>query len=47
VNFMGEEGDERVKAAYGEEKLTKLEALKNKYDSDNIFRFNQNIEPIK
>jgi len=45
VNFLGEEGDERVKAAYGEEKFRKLTALKNKYDPTNFFHMNQNIKP--
>ena len=45
VNFMGEEGEEGVKAAYGEEKFKRLTALKNKYDPANMFRFNQNIKP--
>jgi FAD/FMN-containing dehydrogenase len=45
VNFMGEEGEERVKAAYGAEKFSRLTSLKNKYDPSNLFRFNQNIKP--
>ena len=45
VNFLGEEGDERVKAAYGERKLRKLTSLKNKYDPTNFFHMNQNIKP--
>jgi FAD/FMN-containing dehydrogenase len=48
VNYLGEEADEgreRVKAAYGPEKYARLVALKNKYDPDNLFRLNQNIEP--
>ncbi|MGI0079047.1 MAG: FAD-binding oxidoreductase [Nitrososphaerales archaeon] len=45
VNFLGEEGAERVKEAYGEEKYKKLVVLKNKYDPTNFFHFNQNIKP--
>jgi len=45
VNFLGEEGQERVRAAYGEEKYNRLKALKRKYDPDNFFRINQNISP--
>ena len=45
VNFMGDEGDERARAAYGSAKYERLVALKNKYDPTNFFRVNQNIKP--
>ena len=45
VNYLGEEGDERVHAAYGEEKYARLAALKRKYDPENVLRGNQNIKP--
>ena len=45
VNFLDEEGEERIRAAYGEEKYNRLKALKRKYDPDNFFRINQNIPP--
>ncbi|HYT81590.1 MAG TPA: BBE domain-containing protein [Actinomycetota bacterium] len=45
VNFLGEEGPDRVKAAYGEGKYQRLVELKNKYDPTNFFRVNQNIPP--
>ena len=44
VNFLMEEGDERVREAYGT-KLDRLKALKRRYDPDNFFRINQNIPP--
>ena len=44
VNYMGDEGAERVKAAYGET-YDRLVALKKKYDPTNFFRLNQNIKP--
>ncbi len=45
VNFLGEEGHDRVKAAYGPSKYKKLVELKRKYDPSNLFRINQNIPP--
>ncbi len=44
VNDLGEEGDQRVKAAYGPN-YERLVALKNKYDPTNFFHQNQNIKP--
>jgi FAD/FMN-containing dehydrogenase len=44
VNDLGEEGDARVRAAYGPN-YDRLVALKNTYDSTNFFRLNQNIAP--
>jgi FAD/FMN-containing dehydrogenase len=45
VNFLMEEGDERVRQAYGDAKYERLRALKNAYDPANVFRSNQNISP--
>jgi FAD/FMN-containing dehydrogenase len=45
VNFMGDEGGERVRAAYGEAKYRRLAELKARYDPDNLLRVNQNIKP--
>jgi hypothetical protein len=45
VNFIGDEGEERVVAAFGEEGYRRLQALKRRYDPDNLFRSNQNIRP--
>jgi hypothetical protein len=46
VNYMmGNEGEDRIREAYGPEKYERLVALKNKYDPTNLFRLNQNITP--
>ena len=44
VNFMMEEGQQRVEATYGPN-YSKLQAVKTKYDPGNLFRVNQNIAP--
>ena len=45
VNFLENEGEERIRSAYGAEKYDRLKTLKRKYDPDNFFRINQNIPP--
>jgi FAD/FMN-containing dehydrogenase len=45
VNFLMEEGEERVRQAYGADRYDRLKALKRKYDPGNFFRLNQNIPP--
>jgi FAD/FMN-containing dehydrogenase len=44
VNYLGEEGEPRVRAAY-RTNYERLVTLKNKYDPTNFFRVNQNIPP--
>ncbi|MEP6953869.1 MAG: FAD-binding oxidoreductase [Solirubrobacteraceae bacterium] len=44
VNFMMDEGQERVKATY-RENYDRLAKVKAQYDPENVFRVNQNIAP--
>jgi FAD/FMN-containing dehydrogenase len=45
VNFIGDEGRDRVVASYGPEGYARLQALKRRYDPENLFQSSQNIEP--
>jgi FAD/FMN-containing dehydrogenase len=45
VGFLGDEGEERVRAAYPASTWNRLAAIKARYDPDNLFRLNQNIPP--
>jgi FAD/FMN-containing dehydrogenase len=45
VNFVGDEGEKGVRAAYPGATWDRLAAIKLKYDPANVFRLNQNIPP--
>ena len=45
LNFIGDEGQDRIRAAYGEEKYRRLAEIKAEWDPENVFRGNQNIQP--
>ena len=45
VNFLADEGEERVRAAYPGRTWDRLVAVKRQYDPTNLFRLNQNIPP--
>jgi hypothetical protein len=45
LNFTSDEGEDRVRSTYGEERYARLVALKDRYDPTNVFRLNQNIKP--
>jgi Berberine and berberine like len=44
VNFMMDEGEDRIRATYGDNH-DRLVAIKTKYDPTNFFRVNQNLKP--
>jgi FAD/FMN-containing dehydrogenase len=47
VNYMqADEPIERVRAAFGNEAFGRLQALKSRYDPENVLRRNQNIPPL-
>jgi FAD/FMN-containing dehydrogenase len=47
VNYMqADEPIERVRAAFGDEAFERLQALKRRYDPNNVLRRNQNIPPL-
>jgi hypothetical protein len=45
VNFLMDEGEDRIRQAYGAARYERLKSLKKKYDPDNFFSLNQNIPP--
>jgi len=45
VNFLGDEGAERVQAAYPGATWDRLVDIKRRYDPGNVFRINQNVPP--
>ena len=46
LNFISsDEGEQRLRASFGDAKFERLQALKDKYDPDNVFALNANIPP--
>jgi hypothetical protein len=45
VNFLADEGEERIRAAYPGGTWERLAAVKRRYDPANLFRLNQNVPP--
>ena len=45
VNFLGDEGPDRVRAAYPGATWDRLVDVKLRYDPENVFRMNQNVLP--
>ncbi|MFY4719655.1 FAD-binding oxidoreductase [Streptomyces sp. LaBMicrA B280] len=46
LNYIGDEGPERVRAGLGAGNTLRLEKVKRRWDPDNVFRFNHNIRPV-
>ena len=45
VNFVGDEGEARVHAAYPDGTYRRLAEIKRRYDPTNLFHLNQNVPP--
>jgi FAD/FMN-containing dehydrogenase len=46
LNFLGDEGGDRVRAGYGDESYERLLRLKSRWDPANTFHGNQNLRPV-
>ena len=47
VNFLADEGPDRIRAAYPGSTWDRLVEIKTRYDPNNLFHLNQNIPPAK
>ena len=45
LNFVGDEGEGRIRAAFGDENYARLARVKAEFDPSNVFHGNQNIRP--
>lgn len=45
VNFLGDEGEARIRDAYPGATWARLAQAKRRYDPTNLFRLNQNVPP--
>jgi FAD/FMN-containing dehydrogenase len=47
LNFIPNEGEDRLIAGYGRENYERLAAVKAEYDPDNVFHLHHNIKPLQ
>jgi FAD/FMN-containing dehydrogenase len=47
LNFIADEGEDRVVAGYGRENYQRLAAVKAEFDPDNVFHLHHNIKPLQ
>ena len=47
LNFIADEGEDRVVAGYGRENYERLAAVKAEYDPENIFHLHHPIAPLQ
>jgi FAD/FMN-containing dehydrogenase len=45
LNFIGNEGQDRIRAAFGDQNYARLARIKREFDPQNVFQGNQNILP--
>ena len=45
LNFIGDEGQDRLVAGFGRGNYDRLAAVKAAWDPDNVFRLNHNVAP--
>jgi FAD/FMN-containing dehydrogenase len=45
LNYVGDAGEDRIRASFGQDNYVKLARLKAQYDPKNVFRRNHNIKP--
>ena len=46
LNFIGDEGEERIVSSFGRENYERLAAVKGEFDPDNVFHLNHPIRPL-
>ncbi|MDP9189786.1 MAG: BBE domain-containing protein, partial [Actinomycetota bacterium] len=46
LNFVGDEGEDRVIAGYGRENYERMAAVKSEFDPDNVFHLHHNVQPL-